>query len=279
MTLKGITAQSTAADINFRISDPFGYYGVIELRLFDANSDMTNENNILSKVSVSPDDMDYTFTGLSPETKYRVAIGCYEEGEDEGTFKIMDTMRFWTQSLDCEFSIESLTDDLIYYYVKIDDTYPTYSAKVYLLSNSGEDIAEEDVDLNAACARGGFSGSLDRPADDDQYSQYRLEFRIRRENSSSETVVKTARVKNPDYGTSSGGDTGNQNSANAVSNDTQAVWNEDTTEDQMIEETDPETENKADPEEISVQSEDRAVRVIDRSNEENEGPGSTEAAN
>ena len=52
--------------------------------------------------------------GLKPETKYEVVIGYVPEGEEE--FRKMDTMRFWTESVESALKIELLSVDEIGYY-------------------------------------------------------------------------------------------------------------------------------------------------------------------
>lgn len=202
MTLKRVDGASTSADVEFRISDPFGYYGVIELRLYYASA--REEDDPLAYVDVSPDDVDYTFQGLIPQTKYKLVMGYYDETEDDDAFVIMDTMRFWTKDVDCEFEVELLGVDQIGYYIHLEESYPVSSAQVVLLDDNGGETDSNLIDLLDANSSNGVNGRFDRPDENDGFSYYRLELRVvdhslPEESENDYRVLKTARVKNPDY--------------------------------------------------------------------------------
>ena len=185
--------------MDFRISDPFGYYGVIELRIYQGNA-----AEPLATISVSPDDENHRFVGLMPETKYKVVIGYYPEGEDEFEFKVMDTMRAWTKSVACDFSIEVIDEDSLGYFARINDSYPAYSAKVVLLDASGNEAFSEEINILEACTAEGLTGNVDRLDVNAEY--YRMQLKIYDSSPTATTVptvLKAAKVKNPDY--SSGG--------------------------------------------------------------------------
>lgn len=50
MQLKQVTSDSSYIDTSFAISDPFGYYGVIELRVYEANHSANDDNYIAARV-------------------------------------------------------------------------------------------------------------------------------------------------------------------------------------------------------------------------------------
>ena len=206
MQLKQVTSDSSYIDTSFAISDPFGYYGVIELRVYEANHS-ANDDNYIAHAFVSPDDSDYRFTEkLLPKTKYRVVLGYYpeydESDEDEGSFKVMDTMRVWTKTVNCDFTVRSITSSGIEYALSINDDYPAYSARAVLYDESGNELSENEVDVSEA-ANGEVTEWFDA-AVGETVRTYRLELQIFAANSSQATVLKTITAKNPYYNSGSG---------------------------------------------------------------------------
>ena len=206
MQLKQVTSDSSYIDTSFAISDPFGYYGVIELRVYEANHS-ANDDNYIAHAFVSPDDSDYRFTEkLLPKTKYRVVLGYYpeydESDEDEGSFKVMDTMRVWTKTVNCDFTVRSITSSGIEYALSINDDYPAYSARAVLYDESGSELSENEVDVSEA-ANGEVTEWFDAAVGEDVRT-YRLELQIFAANSSQATVLKTITAKNPYYNSGSG---------------------------------------------------------------------------
>ena len=206
MQLKQVTSDSSYIDTSFAISDPFGYYGVIELRVYEANHS-ANDDNYIAHAFVSPDDSDYRFTEkLLPKTKYRVVLGYYpeydESDEDEGSFKVMDTMRVWTKTVNCDFTVRSITSSGIEYALSINDDYPAYSARAVLYDESGNELSENEVDVSEA-ANGEVTEWFDA-AVGENVRTYRLELQIFAANSSQATVLKTITAKNPYYNSGSG---------------------------------------------------------------------------
>lgn len=206
MQLKQVTSDSSYIDTSFAISDPFGYYGVIELRVYEANHS-ANDDNYIAHAFVSPDDSDYRFTEkLLPKTKYRVVLGYYpeydESDEDEGSFKVMDTMRVWTKTVNCDFTVRSITSSGIEYALSINDDYPAYSARAVLYDESGNELSENEVDVSEA-ANGEVTEWFDAAVGEDVRT-YRLELQIFAANSSQATVLKTITAKNPYYNSGSG---------------------------------------------------------------------------
>ena len=201
ITLRQVYTTSSTADVEFRISDPFGYYGVIELRVYESEADV-DEDEPIQTISVSPDDLYYTFLGLWPEKKYKVVIGYYEEDEDEGTFRVMDTMRFWTESVECELSVELLGQEALGYFVRIEEDYPVYQPTLVLLDDDGNELGQIALNIYDACSSEGQSGETARPSENTQY--YKMELRIystdpNLDEDESYQVLKKAQVKNPDY--------------------------------------------------------------------------------
>jgi len=206
MQLKQASSDSSYIDTSFAISDPFGYYGVIELRVYEA-SNSENDDNYVAHTFVGPDDTDYRFKeGLLPKTKYRVVIGYYpeydENDESEGAFKVMDTMRVWTKTVNCDFTVRSVAKESgIEYSLSINDDYPAYSAKVVLYNEKGTVIDTRDVDVDEA-SNGEFSDWIGGAIDVENKS-FRLELQIYG-TSGQATVLKTATAKNPYYSSGSG---------------------------------------------------------------------------
>ncbi len=206
MQLKQASSDSSYIDTSFAISDPFGYYGVIELRVYEA-SNSENDDNYVAHTFVGPDDTDYRIKeGLLPKTKYRVVIGYYpeydENDESEGAFKVMDTMRVWTKTVNCDFTVRSVAKESgIEYSLSINDDYPAYSAKVVLYNEKGTVIDTRDVDVDEA-SNGEFSDWIGGAIDVENKS-FRLELQIYG-TSGQATVLKTATARNPYYSSGSG---------------------------------------------------------------------------
>ena len=162
---------------------------------------------IISREFVSPDDSDYRLRrNFLPKTKYRVVLGYYpeydESDEDEGSFKVMDTMRVWTKTVNCDFTVRSITSSGIEYALSINDDYPAYSARAVLYDESGNELSENEVDVSEA-ANGEVTEWFDA-AVGENVRTYRLELQIFAANSSQATVLKTITAKNPYYNSGSG---------------------------------------------------------------------------
>ena len=222
MQLKQATSDSSYIDTSFAISDPFGYYGVIELRVYEA-SHSENDDNYVAHTFVSPDDTDYRFSeSLLPKTKYRVVIGYYpeydENDDSEGAFKVMDTMRVWTKTVNCDFTVRSVTTSGIEYSLSINDDYPAYSAKVVLYNEKGTEINENEVDVDEA-SNGEFSDWIDVSVGEEDKT-YRLELQIFSSRSGQATVLKTATARNPYYNSGSSSSGGSTSSGSTSSGST-----------------------------------------------------------
>lgn len=206
MGLRQVTGGSNYADVTFKISDPFGYYGVIDLEIYEVTDNMDDALPIDS-ISVSPDDTEYRFRGLNPETKYEVVIGYVPEGED---FRKMDTMRFWTESVSSALKIELLSLDEIGYYAKVADAYDQAEAELCLIGDDG--ITAETVSLSTAelYSDDGASGTMKRPDDDSKFNYYRFEVRVNVKDEKGKDdwkTIRTTKVRNPNASSSTGGTT------------------------------------------------------------------------
>ncbi len=266
MQLKQVTSDSSYIDTSFAISDPFGYYGVIEIRVYAASNNSNNDNYI-AHTFVSPDDTDYRFTeGLLPKTKYRVVIGYYPEyddsDDDAGSFKVMDEMRVWTKAVNCDFAIRSVTTEGIEYAVSINDDYPAYSAQVVLYDGNNDVIVREAVDVEEA-ANGEYSNWITIQPDE-SIKTYRMELQIFDADASRGTVLKTATARNPYYknsdssgSSSSGGQTSGNSAVSEREVFTDVPESEEQTEIEETEDTTSSTDN-----ELSLQSDEPLLKTI-----------------
>lgn len=272
MQLKQASGDSSYIDTSFTISDPFGYYGVIELRVYQ-DSNKENDDDFVTHAFVSPDDTDYRFTsGLRPKTKYRVVLGYYPEYDDgdaeEGAFKVMDTMRVWTKSINCDFSVRSVTESEIEYALSINDEYPAYSAKIAVYDENGTQITDEDVDIDAAI-NGEVCGWITIPTAA-AVKTYRLELVIFGDSSSQGSVLKTASAKNPYYKGGSGSSGGSGASGNSITSGNTSVVSEDSSVQNESEEITDSQLRMEQPEEpssdtegsLSLQSDEPLLKTI-----------------
>ena len=266
MQLKQVTSDSSYIDTSFAVSDPFGYYGVIEIRVYKASNNSNNDNYI-AHTFVSPDDTDYRFTeGLLPKTKYRVVIGYYPEYDDSdddgGTFKVMDEMRVWTKAVNCDFAIRSVTTDGIEYAVSINDDYPAYSAQVVLYGGNNDVLRKEAVDVEEA-ANGEYSNWITVPKDESVKS-YRMELQIFDADSSRGTVLKTATARNPYYkssDSSGSSSSGGQTAGNSAVSEREVSADVPETEEQTEAEESEETTSGTGSE-VSLQSDNPLFETI-----------------
>lgn len=157
----------------------------------------------VDSISVSPDDTEYRFKkGLKPETKYEVVIGYVPEGEEE--FRKMDTMRFWTESVESALKIELLSVDEIGYYAKVADAYDQAEARLCLYDDSGSMSKEVSVDTAELYGDAGASGTMERPTDDTQFQYYRFELQVKGSGGNWDTIRST-KVRNPNMSSNNSG--------------------------------------------------------------------------
>lgn len=119
--IEGAETTSTSATLDVSMYDPFNYYAVGELWLYETFSDATgnvvtdaetvsqeaeNDNLTLTKMSITPSDDSALFTGLTPNRQYSVILGCYDEN---GDFSQKDYTTFTTSSMDTHLNIKEIT--------------------------------------------------------------------------------------------------------------------------------------------------------------------------
>lgn len=215
MTLRQINAGANYADVTFKISDPFGYYGVIDLKLYEVTDDMDDQDPIT--ISIGPDDTEYRFEDLKPETKYAVVIGYTPEGEDD--FMKLDTMRFWTKAVNNVLKINLLSTDEIGYYAKLADVYEGREAILRLYDDDGYEETNIALDTADLYSDEGAAGVITRPDDDPEdikFRYYHFEICVDMGENFYQTVYST-KVRNPRAGSSSSSSSGSDNSSGSSS--------------------------------------------------------------
>ena len=208
MALKQLETEATSVGVNFKISDPFDYYGVIELRLSPYGTAWSSSNRNCRTIDVNADDDYYEFTGLKPETRYQVAIGYFPDTDDsdaDDNFKTMDVVRFWTKKISCDFSIEILKNNIgltfgeIGYNAKLSSDYQIDSARVVIYGDDGStEIGSASLNTSDLSSSYGASGSIQRSAPETN-RYYLAKLFVTTGGSSEEQLIKTAKVTNPNY--------------------------------------------------------------------------------
>ena len=298
MALKQLETGATSVGVNFRISDPFDYYGVIELRLSPYGTTWSSANSKCRSIDVSADDDYYEFTGLNPETRYQVEIGYFPDTDDseaDDNFKTMDVVRFWTNKITCDFSIEILKNNVgnvfgeIGYSAKLSSDYQIDSAQVIIYGDDGRtEIGHADLNISDLESSYGVSGSIQRSAPETN-KYYLAKLFVTTGGSSEQKVIKTAKVTNPNYVSDGTSTVSQQTQAETEAPETAAPvtaaqisgnpensyqGQKTVTEDvqQMEEATEPETEVEATEE---PETENASIRVYNFTEQEEEsiGPG------
>lgn len=159
--LRGIEKSSTTLGVSYYASDPFGQYGIIYMRLFtgDANiSDTTSEegkNNIIATQTLNIYETSYTFANLKPSTQYQVVIGHIVDGE----YYVDDIMKTTTASQSNYISILRQSEEGFYVQVKLDPSVAkTGSIELVRTDASGKEFEEEPVSVTYDASAMSVSG-------------------------------------------------------------------------------------------------------------------------
>lgn len=154
--IESAATTSTSATLDVSMYDPFNYYAVGELWLYETFSDASgnvvsdaetvrqeaeNDNLTLTKMSITPSDDSALFTGLKPNRQYSVILGCYNEN---GDFTQKDYTTFTTSSMDTYLKIQEITWYNLSLDIKIDPVADT-PEEVYALVYTQEESELGDV--------------------------------------------------------------------------------------------------------------------------------------
>lgn len=273
MGLRQITGGSNYADVTFKISDPFGYYGVINLAIYEVTDDMDDTDFTLAtnSISVSPDDTEYRFQNLKPETKYEVVIGYYPDGEEED-FRKMDTMRFWTESVSNVLKIDLLSVDQIGYYARVADIYNQRTAVLRLYDTQGTQI-EPDVELDTEelYSEEGVSGVMDRPSSSTNYYQFQIYVNMGTDQIPDWRLVHSSKVRNPNTsssGSGSGSTSGGNTNSGSTSNNSLTTSEQEVNTASADNETEDTSHLFPSAEDTENQTDDQAVNQVDNQSDD-----------
>ena len=154
--IEGAKTTSTSATLDVSMYDPFNYYAVGELWLYETFSDASgnvvtdaatvsqeaeNDNLTLTKMSITPSDDSALFTGLKPNKQYSVILGCYDEN---GDYTQKDYTTFTTSAMDTYLNIREITWYSLSLDIKIDPVADT-PQDVYALVYTQEEPELGDV--------------------------------------------------------------------------------------------------------------------------------------
>lgn len=82
LRITGATAGTTTIDVTYSIQDPYGKYGIIQLKLYEMAGDVRGDEPLV-QISLDLFENGYTFRDLTPDTKYQIEMSSLALNEDE----------------------------------------------------------------------------------------------------------------------------------------------------------------------------------------------------
>lgn len=158
VSLRSVSPGGTYVDVSYLITDPENEYQVVYLTIEGAG---TSDNISLDKTKDF-----YRITGLTPNTDYTISLG-YKEIKSDATVEEVteDVLNVKTLKLQGSLSITKVTEQKVYFNLKIDKNSEYDNAKLNVYIN---DINQNDyiqVDISQAISDGGWTSSIDRTSD------------------------------------------------------------------------------------------------------------------
>lgn len=165
VSLRSITPGETYLDVNYLITDPNNEYQVVYLNI--------NGKGYTDTISLDKTMDYYRITGLSPNTDYSVSLG-YKVIKSDATVDEVteDVLNIKTLKLQCSLSITKVTEDKIYFNLKIDKNSNYENAKLYVYLNEVQETNYIHVDIDQAISAEGWTSSMART--DDMVGRIRL---------------------------------------------------------------------------------------------------------
>ena len=228
----GTTATSATLDVS--MYDPFNYYAVGELWLYETQSGAdgstlkdasavkeaeSNDNLKVQRMSATAEDKQILFTGLTPNRQYSVILGCYDSNGDfvqkDYTTFTTGGMNNWMEVADITWYNVSVTG-----HIDVADELPTemwglivtmdedsFDPSQYCNSSKLNDAAAADLSayINGMTSENGKTMSIAAPnkligEDSDDESQKYIGVALIGRYDGSYRVIASKVVKNPYYG-------------------------------------------------------------------------------
>ncbi len=155
VSLKDITPSVTYLDVNYSVIDPANEYESVFLLL----SDDVNT----TRIQLNKDEIKYRIINLLPNSEYTVSIGYNYKDKENGDSLIeemQDVVRVRTAKPDYNITITKISQDRVYFTLKIDPLYKLESGRIVLYSDNTA-IKAVDIDSSAATSTKGWSTYMD----------------------------------------------------------------------------------------------------------------------
>lgn len=163
--LNSVNAGTTFLEINYTINDPENKYNVVYANISKENYNKT--------VSLDKNANVYRFGNLTPDSNYTVSIGYKLINSDSSTEESEEeSMTIKTSKPDESLVITKITQDKLYYTLKLDSLYKydegakiTIEAEIINEDNQKKEFGETIISLNEQAldlaASKGYTGSFD----------------------------------------------------------------------------------------------------------------------
>lgn len=155
VSLKDINPSITYLDVNYSVIDPANEYESIFLLL----SDKVNT----TRIQLNKDEIKYRIINLLPNSEYDVSIGYNYKDKENGDSlieEIQDVVRVRTAKPDYNITITKISQNRVYFSLKIDPLYKLESGKIVLYSDNSA-INSVDIDTTAATNSKGWESYMD----------------------------------------------------------------------------------------------------------------------
>lgn len=158
VSLRSVTPGSTYIDVSYLITDPENKYQVVFLNI--------NGGGNVENISLDKTKDFYRITGLMPNTDYTISLG-YKIAKSDATVEEIteDILNVKTLKLQGSLNIARVTEDKIYFNLKIDKNSNYDNAKLYIYVNNIEQDGYIQVDINQAISESGWTSSIERTED------------------------------------------------------------------------------------------------------------------
>ena len=156
VSLKGMVPGVTYIDIDYQVVDVSNEINTVFVIVEDNQGNKT-------RLHLNKQNTNYRIRNLIPNYEYKVSFGYSYVDSSSGVNtlveKIEDISTISTTKPQSSISIEKITNDRIYYNVKFDSEYKFESAAIKLFIDNNF-IAQENIDVDKAVTKDGFSSSL-----------------------------------------------------------------------------------------------------------------------
>ncbi len=155
VSLKDIIPSVTYIDVNYSVIDPANEYESIFLLLSDSIN--------TTRIQLNKDEIRYRIINLLPNSEYTVSIGYNYKDKENGDSlieEIQDVVRVRTAKPDYNITITKISQNRVYFTLKIDPLYKLESGKIVLYSDNSA-INTVNIDTSTATTLNGWESYMD----------------------------------------------------------------------------------------------------------------------